>query len=111
MSTAGMEPRGWRRVGTAVTPALCFWYLQHVGDLLQATGKTLGVVLLRFWGFFVLDLGQLVAVKPLNKAFFGRLAGLHKAGSEIADTQPSLRATAKPRPDASGTEKKINRGQ
>lgn len=68
MSTAGTEPRGWRRVGTAGTPALCFGYLQEVADLLQATGKALGVVLLGF-GFFLLDLSQLVAVKPLNKGF------------------------------------------
>lgn len=104
MSTAGTEPRGWRRVGTAVPPALCFGYLQQVGDLLQATGKALGVILLGF-GFFLLDLSQLVAVKPPNKGFFGRLAGLHKAESEIADAQPSLHTTTKARPDASDSKK------
>lgn len=70
----------------------------------RQAGKALGVVLLGF-GVFFLDLGQLVAVKPPNKGFFGRLAGLHKAESEIADAQPSLHTTTKARPDASDSKK------
>lgn len=71
---------------------------------LREAGKSLGVALLGFWGFF-LDLCQLIAVKPPNKGFFGSLVDLHEAESEITDIQPSLHITTKPQPDASDTKK------